>query len=138
MIDDYGSWDETPLHQAVRQAWVEECRALLGNGADPNAIDSYGSTPLSSLLLRAELMLDNGIEFSRLRTREQFERELIEILVMLLDNGATYEKATQHYMFNVLPKVKLWYRDQVFNWHVMNMEIATAPALAPTRKAARL
>ena len=39
----------TPLHLAARHAQVEAVRALLAGGANPNAIDAEGNTPLMSI-----------------------------------------------------------------------------------------
>ncbi len=46
-VDPKAQFDETPLHWAARRGRLMAATTLLDVGADANAIDSLGNTPLS-------------------------------------------------------------------------------------------
>jgi ankyrin repeat protein len=52
-VDDHAGDDgSTPLHWAAKAGWTDFVRLLLGRGADVDAADSTGRTPLQWVLLR--------------------------------------------------------------------------------------
>jgi hypothetical protein len=72
----YRCSERTPLHHAVEMGWVELAEALISQGADVNARDSDGWTPLhnvcwqcfreNSQIALADLLIKTGCEISPL------------------------------------------------------------------------
>lgn len=66
--------ENTPLHDAVKWGCLQVVRLLLKYGADPNAVNSFGETPLHSALQKSRMQPDpafgtfDGVEYSLIQT----------------------------------------------------------------------
>lgn len=139
MFTEYPSHEETPLHRAARQGLVAKCVSLIHQGADPNALDGYGATPLTDVLLRVELLLRNGISFEdSKRTKHEFEESMARAVQVLMDGGATMEKAIEEYMFVVPEPVYHWLEGVQARADRDQMLASTPPAPKPPAKAFRI
>ena len=139
MTLEYPAHEETALHRAARQGRVAKCVSLMADGADPNALDGYGATPLTDVLLRVELLLRNGISFDdSKRTKQDFEEAMARTINVLIAGGATMEKAIEEYMFVVPEPVYTWLQGVQARADRDQMLAATAQARKPSSKAVRL
>ena len=103
---------QTPLHLAMRSNWFKLAQILLDHGADANAEDIYGWTPL--LLLSAtqirddkaldlvRLLLEHGAELDKRNNDGQTPLQLammadwIQLTRILLDHGADVRTENKH------------------------------------------
>ena len=85
-IDDDG---RTPLHAAAYLGWNEMIRFLAEQGANLDAIDKYGQTPLSIALGDPEGLLYRQITGGRYDDRFRRPREHKETAELLVQLGAT-------------------------------------------------
>ena len=108
-------------------------------GADPNALDGYGATPLTDVLLRVELLLRNGISFEdSKRTKQDFEEAMARTIQVLMAGGATMERAIEEYMFVVPEPVYHWLEGVQARADRDRMLASTPLAPKPSAKAVRL
>ena len=80
-INAQGNGESTALHQAARIKDLELCKLLIANGADVNARDEHGQTPLFELfdgwaIYRADIQ------------QPEARKAAFPLLQLLLENGA--------------------------------------------------
>ncbi len=80
-INAQGDGESTALHQAARIQDLELCKFLIANGADVNAQDRRGQTPLFELFDRWAISPAN-IQWAEKR------QAAFPVLQLLLENGA--------------------------------------------------
>lgn len=130
---------QTPLHRAAGIGRAKFCRQLLADGADPNARDGFGDTPLSNVFLRHSLAIRGGIDFSESRrTQAQFVADLAEVVGVMLDAGATIEAALESEISPLDPDTRAWFARVCAEHQNARLEASTAPAPATHRKPGRL
>jgi hypothetical protein len=81
---------ETPLHLAAAQGRRDACHRLLKAGAQVDALDGYGCTPLSAVMLTYSLIQRGGVAFRTPGIRAKIEQRLAQTLCVLRDHGAEF------------------------------------------------
>lgn len=82
---------ETPLHLAAAQGRRDACLRLLKDGAKVDAMDGYGCTPLSAVMLTYSLIQRGGVAFRTPGIRARIEQRLARTLCVLRDHGAVFD-----------------------------------------------
>lgn len=84
---------QSPLHEAARNARVQAVKDLLRQGTPVNALDGFGCTPLTDVLLTYSLIQRGGVLFTTPDHQEDAERRLGLIWALLRDHGANVDLA---------------------------------------------
>lgn len=83
-----GAGRTTPLHTAIDAVDPDMVQALLLSGADPDALDGWGCSPMSALFRQFRLLDALGIVFHTDAERKEFEAECLRCLRLMLKHGA--------------------------------------------------
>ena len=83
-VNAHGYEDSTALHHAARRKNLEVCQLLISNGADVNAVDERGQTPLFEVFDRWALHLERFLVASPDETQDK----AFAVLQLLLRHGA--------------------------------------------------
>jgi hypothetical protein len=81
---------QSPLHLAAAQGRRDICLRLLKAGAKVDALDGYGCTPLSAVMLTYSLIQRGGVAFRTPGIRAKIEQRLAKTLCVLRDHGADF------------------------------------------------
>lgn len=95
-VSSINDWTAPVLHDAIRASVFSEepdvglalLRRLIKLGADPNAADSYGNTPLRRALLDARIQNSSGPGFPEAIDDVECRRRLERVFAVLLRAGA--------------------------------------------------
>jgi hypothetical protein len=82
----------TLLHLRAQRGHYAKCRELIANGMDANALDSFGCTPLTEVLLKLSMIEWGGIVMTPARSHA-YQESLRMTFAVLVRGGASLEVA---------------------------------------------
>lgn len=119
---------QTLLHRAANRGHARACASLLAQGAEVDALDGFGMTPLGDVLMTWSLLQHRGIELGHPDYYETMEQRLVDTLVVLLEHGASIKRALQSEHHFPGSTTEAWLERQLGMYHARKQQIALETA----------